>query len=111
VANHYIYRIQPTRLAMLADGPTDQEERVISRHFEYLQGLVAQGGVLLAGRTLNATDRDFGIVIFRADSESEAKGVMLSDPAIREGVMRGEVFPYRVALFSPQGWTTDDGAA
>ena len=111
MANHYLYRIEPTRVAMLTDGPTEHEQAVVDRHFQYLSDLRSQGVVLLAGRTLNATDRDFGIVIFRASSEAEAREVMLGDPAIREQVMRGELFPYRVALFSPDGWQSDKGAA
>jgi uncharacterized protein YciI len=96
----YLYRIQPTRAAMLTEGPTPEEQRIVGEHFAYLQGLVEQGVVILAGRTLNTDESSFGIVIFNADSDEGANGVAEDDPAVRQGVMRAAVFPYRVALIN-----------
>ena len=42
---------------------------------------------MLRRRTLNTDPSSFGIVIFRAASEDEARATMLADPAVREGVM------------------------
>jgi len=86
---------------MLTEGPTEHEAAILDEHFEYLQKLVAQGTVLTAGRTQNADERTFGIVIFAADSEAEAAELMRNDPAVSSGVMRAELFPYRTALWSP----------
>jgi uncharacterized protein YciI len=97
----FLYRIQPTRLGMLTEGPTEHESAIIDEHFEYLQKLVGQGVVFTAGRTQNAGERTFGIVIFAADSEAEAAELMRNDPAVSSGVMRAELFPYRTALWSP----------
>jgi uncharacterized protein len=107
--DQYIYRIQPTRLGMLVEGPTDREQEAIAEHFAYLQGLVTKGILLMAGRTLTEDENTFGIVVFTARSEGDAKLVMLKDPAIMQDVMRGEVFPFRVALWSPVGWPQYDG--
>lgn len=84
--NQYLYRIQPTRPAMLTE------------HFTYLQTLNTQGIVLLAGRTLNTDITSFGIVIFEAENDESARQVMENDPAVCQGVMKAELFPYRVAL-------------
>jgi len=98
----YLYRIQPTRLAMLTEGPTEEEMRLVSQHFAYLQELGKQGNLILAGRTLN-TDADcFGIVIFQAASEEEALAIMENDPAVNNGVMTARLFPYRIALLAPE---------
>lgn len=97
----FLYRIQPTRPEMLSEGPTDQEAAIVGDHFNYLKGLNEQGIVLLAGRTLNTDPSSFGIVILRADSEAAAREIMTNDPAVRNGVMRAELFPYRIALSSP----------
>ena len=97
----FLYRIQPTRLAMLTDGPTEQEAAIIGRHFAYLKNLVAKGKVLMAGRTLNNDASSFGIAILATESEHEAVSIMQGDPAVAEGVMKAELFPYRVALWSP----------
>jgi len=85
---------------MLTEGPTAEEQQVLSAHFEYLRGLTEAGVVLLAGRTLNTDSTCFGIVIFRASSEEEALRLMNGDPAVAGGVMRAELFPYSVALKS-----------
>jgi len=97
---HWLYRIQPTRPEMLSQGPSPEEETTIGEHFSYLQDLTERGVVYLAGRTLNTDPSGFGIVIFTAESEDEAREVMGSDPAIQRGVMRGELFPYRIALMA-----------
>lgn len=85
---------------MLTEGPTERESTILDEHFEYLKKLVAQGTVFTAGRTQNAGERTFGIVLFAADSETKAAELMQNDPAVNGGVMRAELFPYRVALWS-----------
>jgi uncharacterized protein len=97
---HFLYRIQPTRATMLAEGPTPQEAAIVKEHFDYLQGLVAEGRVFMAGRTLNTDERCFGIVVLAAASEVEAAALMRDDPAVRHGVMNAELFPYRIAVWS-----------
>lgn len=94
----YLYRIRPTRLEMVQTGPTPEEQETISRHFAYLSELVVQGVVILAGRTLNTDESIFGIVIFNADSEESARRLMTQDPAVKDGVMRAELFPFRIAV-------------
>ncbi len=98
--SQYLYRIQPARPAMLAEGPTPEEAEIVSQHFAYLKDLTEQGIVVLAGRTLNTDETSFDIVIFYADSEEAAHEVMDNDPAVNQGVMRAELFPYRIALIA-----------
>ncbi len=102
-SQQYLYLIQPTRMAMLADGPTPQEEETIARHFDYLKALVERGIVILAGRTLNTDESSFGIVIFMAESEEAARAIMSNDPAVEVGVMHAQLFPYRIALMVDRG--------
>ena len=94
----FIYKIQPVRQEMLTEGTNTEEERIISEHFSYLEGLTQVGVVHLAGRTLNPDYSCFGIVIFSADSEQAAREVMLNDPAVRNRVMRAELYPFQVSL-------------
>lgn len=94
----YLYKIQPVRPEMLTEGGTAEEDRIISEHFEYLKSLTEKGIVFLAGRTLNTDPSSFGIVIFNADSEQQARQVMLDDPAVKQRVMHAELYPYRMAL-------------
>jgi uncharacterized protein YciI len=104
----FLYRIQPTRLGMLTESMTDRETAIVNKHFEYLQKLVAEGVVFMAGRTLNADERTFGIVVFAAAAESAAVALMQNDPAVKLGVMKAELFPYRVALWSPKAPSADE---
>ena len=105
--NQYVYRIQPTRTAMLSEGPTDEEASAVQAHFIYLQDLVDVGAVLMAGRTLTADEDSFGIVVFEAVSDEAAQKVVDADPAVKAKVMRAELFPYRVALWSKLGPSAD----
>ena len=88
---------------MVTLGPTEAEAKVLREHFVHLDQLVSQGTVLMAGRTLNNDERTFGMVIFVASSVAEAERIVNEDPAVRGGVMRAELFPYRIALWSPKG--------
>ena len=106
--SQFLYRIQPVRLGMLTEGPTEAEASIINEHFEYLKQLVAEGVVFMAGRTLTVDEKTFGIVVFEAASESDAVALMQNDPAVKLGVMKAELFPYRVALWSPKAPRTDE---
>ncbi|MBC8366759.1 hypothetical protein H8E52_05045 [bacterium] len=97
-SEEYLYRIQPTRPAMLKEGPSEEEADLVSKHFAYLQELTASGHVLLAGRTQNDDPSSFGIVIFRAESKAAALKVFQGDPAVAGGVFQGELFPFKIAL-------------
>lgn len=94
----YLYRLRPIRAAMITEGATDSERRIIRSHVAHLQRLADEGVVLLAGRTQTGAEDTFGLVIFKADSEDAARRIMESDPAIAGGVMSAELFPYAVAV-------------
>ena len=79
----FLYRIQPTRLAMLTDGPTAAEGAAVAAHRAYLDRMAAAGVVLFFGRTLTTDAATFGIVVFRAESPEAAGRIMADDPAVR----------------------------
>jgi uncharacterized protein YciI len=87
---------------MLSQGPTPDEEARVSEHFQYLKALLDGGQLILAGRTLNTDPSSFGIVILRAVSEYAARQIMENDPAVSNGVMLAELYPFRVALMEKQ---------
>lgn len=96
----YLYRLGVTRPAMLTEGPTEDEARLVSAHFERLKQATADGVVILAGRTLTTGPDGMGIVIFNAADDEAARVFMETDPAVVGGVMHATLFPYRVALIS-----------
>ena len=95
----YLYRIQPIRVDMLLDATSD-EQRIVAQHFDYLKELHQKEIVLLAGRTLNTDMSSFGIVTLQASPSEEAEQIMRNDPAVDQGVMKAELFPYRIALMA-----------
>jgi uncharacterized protein YciI len=78
---------------------TEQDGQIVGRHFRRLQRLHKEGRVILAGRTLNESEpSQFGVVIFEADSEAEARAFMEEDDAVKEKIMTAQLFPFSVAL-------------
>jgi uncharacterized protein len=78
---------------------TEQDGQIVGRHSRRLQRLHKEGRVILAGRTLNESEpSQFGVVIFEADSEAEARALMEEDDAVKEKIMTAQLFPFSVAL-------------
>ena len=97
---NYLVILRPTRIEMLTVGPTDAEIAAVDDLFHYCQRQVAEGRMLLAGRTVGALSETIGITILSAVSDAEAEELVQNDPAIINGVMTAELQPYRLALFS-----------
>ncbi len=91
----FIYFTEPARATFLEDA-TEDEQAKVSEHFRYLEGLLAEGVLILAGRTDEA--QPVGIVVFEAADLDTARGIMENDPAVKAGVFKGRVAPYGVAL-------------
>ena len=96
----FLYTIQTTRPEMLLEGPTPEESEIVTRHFNYLQGLLEKQVVILAGRTQNTDPSSFGIVIIQAETEQAAKQIMENDPAVKHKIMKAKLYPYRIALMA-----------
>jgi uncharacterized protein len=92
---------------MLTSGSTEFKSRIVSEHFSYLKQLTKDGVVILAGRTQNPDYSSFGIVLFNAETIQAVREIMLSDPAVKNNVFRAELFPYKMALFSPENAKRD----
>ncbi|AUS94984.1 hypothetical protein CDQ84_17420 [Clostridium thermosuccinogenes] len=94
----FIYVLKLIPALLKEENWTAKEEEIVGRHFKKLQELLKKGKLILAGKTDGLDEKTFGIVIFEADSEEEARKIMNSDPAVAEGIMKAELSPYRVAL-------------
>ena len=60
--------------------------------------------MIMVGRTQTSTPDTIGLAVFLAEDEAAARAVMESDPAIIEGVMSAELFPYRIAFGSAEAF-------
>lgn len=94
--NEYIYKLVLIERLNQDENWTNEDNQIVDKHFNYLKELLNQNKLILAGRTTN--EDKFGIVIFEAESDESAQEIMNNDPAILNGIMTGELYPYRVAL-------------
>jgi uncharacterized protein YciI len=94
----WIYMLKPVRREMVTEGATSEEAEIVGRHFAYLKGLTKEGVMILMGRTQNNDESTFGIAIFEAEDEAGARAIMENDPAVKNGVMTANLYPYKVAL-------------
>lgn len=94
----FLIILRPARVEMLTEGPTEREVDVVGRHFAYMKALTERGVAVLVGRTSEDDASTIGICVFRAENTAEAVTIMEQDPAVAEGVMTGEVRPFRIAL-------------
>jgi uncharacterized protein YciI len=91
---HFMYVLEPLGFSA-PEEMTGAQERIAGAHFDYLKRLAADNVVVVAGRTEGA---EMGIVVLEADDEDAARNTMASDPAVKHGLMRATLYPYRLAL-------------
>jgi uncharacterized protein YciI len=70
-------------------------EEKVSEHFKYLQSLLKQGILIMAGRFSEVL---IGLSIIEAKSNEEALEIMRNDPAVKAGIFHAELYPWRIAL-------------
>jgi len=91
---HFIIRLRPAR----PQGEvTEEEKKKIRGHFEYLEGLLKEGRLLMAGL---AEDDFQEIVLIRVRDRLEAEKIMASDPAVGANLFQAELHPFRVAMMA-----------
>lgn len=91
----WIYFLHAPR-ERFAETITDEEQAIMGRHAGYLETLLEQGTLLLAGPTLGPVNT--GIAIYEAPDEAAARAILDADPSIVEGLMRGELRPFRASF-------------
>ncbi|MCB0278403.1 MAG: hypothetical protein KDD94_02820 [Calditrichaeota bacterium] len=98
----FLYKLTAARPDMLNIGPTEAELQIIQEHTEYLSNLSTSGSIILYGRTQVNDERSFGLVIFKAATETEARKLMTNDPAVSKGIMNAELHPYKIEFLNRQ---------
>jgi uncharacterized protein YciI len=96
----FIYTLRLLPFYQNESNWTEETTQIVSEHFQYLQALQQQGIVILAGKTDYSVENllNFGIVIFYAKEEEEAKNLMENDPAVKKEVMAAVLHPFSLAL-------------
>jgi uncharacterized protein YciI len=106
---HFCYRLTLREDLRDFESWTDEETNTVGVHFNYLKGMLENGKLVMAGRTVNTpmTERDMGIVILEAETEEEARSIMENDPAVKAGIMSAELFEFSLALHRKQALASE----
>jgi uncharacterized protein YciI len=91
--------IRPPRPTFMDDA-TPEENEVMTAHFEYLKGLLDDGKLILAGPSL---EPPFGIIVFEAETEEEARRIIAADPSVAIGLQTPELHQFRASLVRGRG--------
>lgn len=97
--NTYIYILKLNERLYDDQAWTEEDNKILEKHFLRLKQDFEANKIIHVGRTENPKDDGFGVVIYKATDDEEAKSYMLSDPAIVNDLMSGTFKPYKV-IFS-----------
>ena len=75
---------------------TEEEGEIMGIHFEYLKSKFDSKELVLAGPIL--AEGQFGVSVFKANSYDQAMELASNDPAVKEGIMKPGVHPFRIFL-------------
>lgn len=98
--HHFLIILKPVARLHDEQAWTKEDNAAVGAHFNRLKAAVAEGKVLLAGRTTEPLDRTIGLVIFSAPDEAAAREFMNGDPCVTAGVMTATLHPYGLALMA-----------
>jgi uncharacterized protein YciI len=93
---HFLYLIINPRKDFAATM-TEAEMAIMGRHAAYYREHAAKGLVLMAGPALDDT---YGVSVLATDDPAVAEAFRAGDPVVKEGLMRGELHPWRASIGS-----------
>ena len=96
--NQYIYVLKLIERLLKTENWNKREEEIVEKHFKNLEKLLKEKVLVLAGKTEGLNEKTFGIVIIETYNKEEAESIMKNDPAVKEGIMTAELYPYKIAL-------------
>jgi uncharacterized protein YciI len=76
---------------------SESEQKIMQDHFVYWKDLYAKGVCIFGGPVLDPKGV-YGVMVFTAASEDEARAIAAADPSVKAGVNRIEVAEMRVAF-------------
>jgi uncharacterized protein YciI len=93
---HFLVQLHGTRDGW-PENMTPDEERIMAEHFTYLQVLMHEGKVLLAGPCM---DPVYGLIILEVAGESEAREIMDNEPSVVAGIHTYTLHPFVASLLA-----------
>ena len=76
---------------------SESEGKLMADHFVYWKDLYAKGVCIFGGPVLDPKGV-YGVIVFKAASEDEARAMVVADPSVKAGVNKFEVAEIRVAF-------------
>jgi uncharacterized protein len=95
----FIYLLRLTPRLHDEKAWTEADQAAMQGHIAHLKAATDHGQLVLAGRTLEPGDQTFGLVVFHAPDEENARAFMAADPAVTRGIMTAELHPYQIAFW------------
>jgi uncharacterized protein YciI len=106
----FLIELMPVRGMVTVNAPTADEKTLLGQHAAYMQKLLDDQLLLVAGPSV--TDHDaIGIAIVQAPSADDARRILNNDPSVKGGVFKGEVRPFRLSFFRQTNQATSTPAA
>ena len=99
----FLYQFHPGDRPELSTDPsawTEADDGISTKHNERLRDATEAGRVILAGRSQDGIGP--AIVIFRAESENDARRFMEEDLFVSSGLLGASLHPFRAALVGHQ---------
>ena len=97
-AKQFIYVLHLVPRLYSDSAWTKEDEMALDRHLARFKHAIEAGELIMAGRTMEPGDKAFGIAIFEAADEDDARKFMESDPAVVAGLMTAELHSFAVVL-------------
>jgi len=93
---HFMYVMRPTdpAKALNRDGWTEYDHETFDLHMAHLNGALAAGNIVLAGRTLDPGGDGPAIVVFKAESAEKAQRFFEAEPFITRGFCTATLHPF-----------------
>jgi uncharacterized protein YciI len=92
----WFVRLIPPRPTFMQDM-TESEQKLMQEHFVYLKDLYSKGICIFGGPVLDPKGV-YGVLVFEAATEVEARAIASADPSVKAGLNRIEVAEMRVAF-------------
>ncbi|TVQ82785.1 MAG: hypothetical protein EA380_00330 [Phycisphaeraceae bacterium] len=102
-ANAWVYLIVEHAREDMMETLTPEETGILRAHYNYLKELTETGRVVVAGPCTDMIGP--GIVIFHAEDEDAARGLMENDPAVQAGLFKAELHPMRLSLLRERDYS------
>ena len=95
---HFLGVIKPTREDFMTHT-TEEDNKIMGEHFQYLKSLLEKGKLVLAGPVLNEK-KPMGLLILECENVDEARDLMEKDPSVKAGIQKIKMLePFKMSLY------------